>query len=410
MPDVSLTNLMVVCAVAALAPLLLGFLPRLRLPAVVLEIVLGMVLGPSILGWIRIDLPVQILSLIGLAFLLFLSGLEIEPSRLRGTTLRLAVVGYVVSLVAGAPIALGLGSVGWVTSPLLVLIALSATSLGLVVPVLKDAGQVDTPVGQQTVVAATTADLAAILLLSVFFSTGDSTSGSRVVLLASFGALVASTGFVIAKANRSVRVGEVVLRLQDTTAEIRVRFAVVLLVAFTALAEAFGLESILGAFLAGVVVTVLDKDADSHPHFRTKLEAIGFGFVIPIFFISSGALIDVQALIDSPSALVRVPLFLAALLVIRGTPALLHRRQLGNRSTAAMALLQATSLPFIVAVAQIGTELGLIHAVTGAAMIVAGVISVLVFPAVSLWLLTSGSAGEEQGTAGAPTTSRSPGS
>src|SRR5664279_5973170 len=137
MPDVSFGNLFVVCLAGALAPLLIGFAPRLRLPAVVLEIVIGIVLGPSVLGWVTVDLPVQILSLIGLAFLLFLSGLEIDPRRLRGRLLRVALLGYLATLALGVPIGLGADALGWVSSPVLLVIALSATSLGLVVPVLK---------------------------------------------------------------------------------------------------------------------------------------------------------------------------------------------------------------------------------------------------------------------------------
>src|SRR3954453_21755804 len=136
MPATSFLNLFIICLVAAGAPLLLGLMPRLRVPSVIIEIVAGIILGPSLLGWVHVDLPVQILGLIGLAFLLFLSGLEIDPGRLRGRLLRTAVLGYVITLVLGVPIGLGLHAAGWVQSPLLVVVALSATSLGLVVPVL----------------------------------------------------------------------------------------------------------------------------------------------------------------------------------------------------------------------------------------------------------------------------------
>ncbi|MEO6142860.1 MAG: cation:proton antiporter [Dermatophilaceae bacterium] len=387
MPDVSFTNLFVICLVGALAPLALGFAPRLRIPSVVLEIVAGIVLGPSLLGWVKVDLPVQVLSLIGLAFLLFLSGLEIDPRRLGGPVLRAALLGYLITLALGVPIGLGLQAAGWVSSPLLLVIALSATSLGLVVPVLKDAGRVEGEVGQRVIVAATVADFTAIVLLSLLFSASGGSTGSRLILVGVFAVLVLATAVVVGRAGMSMGLGDVLQRLQDTTAEIRVRFAVVLLIAFTALAERFGLESILGAFLAGVVVSVVDRDSASHPHFRTKLEAIGFGFVIPIFFISSGVRLDLQGLFDSPSALLRVPVFLAALLVMRGVPALLYVRALGRRPAFAAALLQATSLPFIVAAAQIGVELGRISAVTGAAMVSAGLLSVLIFPAISLGLL-----------------------
>ena len=318
MPDVSFLNLFIVCLIAAAAPLALGFAPRLRLPSVILEIVAGIVLGPSVLGWVKIDLPVQILALIGLAFLLFLSGLEIDAHRLRGRLLRLALLGYLITLALGVPIGLGFHAIGWVRSPLLLAIALSATSLGLIVPVLKDARQSEGEVGQTAIVAATVADFSAILLLSLFFSASGGSTGSRLVLVIAFAVLVGITGLVVSRAGRSMRLGAVLLRLQDTTAEIRVRFAVVLLIAFTALAERFGLESILGAFLAGVVVSIVDRDSASHPRFRTKLEAIGFGFLIPVFFISSGIRLDLKGLLDNPSALLRVPIFLLALLLVRG--------------------------------------------------------------------------------------------
>jgi Kef-type K+ transport system membrane component KefB len=387
MPDVSFENLVVVCLVAVLAPLALGFARRVRLPAVVLEIVAGIVVGPSLLGWVEVDLPVQVLGLIGLAFLLFLSGLEIDARQLRGRLLRGALLGYGITLLLGVPVGVGLDAAGWVSGPVLVVIALSATSLGLVVPVLKDAGQADSPVGRTTIVAATVADFAAIVLLSLLFSATGGSTGSRLVLVAAFGALVAATGLAVSRAGRSMRLGDVLTRLQDTTAEIRVRFTVLLLVAFTALAERFGLESILGAFLAGVVVSTVDRDSSSHPHFRAKLEAIGFGFLVPVFFVSSGVRLDVQGLLADPSALLRVPVFLAALLVMRGVPALVSLRVLGRGQTLAAALLQATSLPFIVAATQIGMELGRISTVTGAAMVSAGLLSVLLFPGTALTLL-----------------------
>src|SRR5919205_1251105 len=167
MPEVSFGSLFAVVLIALAAPLLLGFAPRLRIPAVVLEIVAGIVVGPSGLGWVRVDLPVQILALFGLAFLPFLAGLEVDVHRLRGRVLRLAVLGYLVTLALGLGAGLGFHAVGWVREPLLLAIALSATSLGLVVPVLKDAGVVDSDVGQTAIAAATVADFAAIVLLSL---------------------------------------------------------------------------------------------------------------------------------------------------------------------------------------------------------------------------------------------------
>ncbi len=199
------------------------------------------------------DLPVAILALFGLAFLLFLAGLEIDVHHLRGRLLRYAVLGYLVSLVLAYGAGASFTALGWVPQPLLLAIALSSTALGLVVPVLKDAGQVHSQVGQTALAAASVADFSAIVLLSLFFSSSGGSTGSKVVVLGAFAGLVAVTGLVVSGAARSMRLGQVLVRLQDTTSEIRVRFAVLLLVAFTALAERFGLESILGAFLAGAM-------------------------------------------------------------------------------------------------------------------------------------------------------------
>jgi Kef-type K+ transport system membrane component KefB len=387
MPDVEFTNLLAVTAIALLAPLTLGLAPRLRLPAVVLEIIAGVVVGPQALGWVEVDLPVSIVALLGLAFLLFLAGLEIDVHRLRGRVLRLAVLGYLVTVALGVALGAALDAAGWVDSPGLVAITLSATSLGLVVPVLKDAGQVDTGLGQTVVAAASVADFVAIVLLSLLFSSSDAGTGSRLVLLVSFAALVATTAVVISYVARSRRLDMTLTRLQDTTAQIRVRAAVVLLVAFVALAERFGLESILGAFMAGAVVGLLDKNSREHPSFRVKLEAIGYGFLIPVFFVTSGLRLDLSGLLENPSALGRVPVFVLALLVVRGLPALLFGRQFDRRSVAAAGLLQATSLPFIVTATQIGVLTDLMSAVTAAALVCAGLVSVMLFPAAALALL-----------------------
>jgi Kef-type K+ transport system membrane component KefB len=387
MPDVSFTNLLVVVVVAVLAPLTVGFAPRLRVPAVVLEIIGGIIIGPSVLGWVHVDLPVSILALFGLAFLLFLAGLEIDVHRLRGRLLYFAVLGYLVGLGLAYGAGASFTAAGWASQPLLLAITLSATALGLVVPVLKDAGQVHSEVGQTALAAASVADFAAIVLLSLFFSSSGGSAGARVVVLGAFAGLVAVAGLVVSGVARSMRLGQVLTRLQDTTAEIRVRIAVVLLVAFTVLAERFGLESILGAFLAGAIVGLTDRDSASHPNFRVKLEAIGYGFLVPVFFVSSGIRLDLTGLLHSPSALVRVPVFLLALLVVRGLPALLGLRANGTRPTVALGLLQATSLPFIVAATQIGVVLGKITAVTAAALVCAGLLSVLIFPVLALAIL-----------------------
>ena len=378
MTGLGFTNLLVVAAIAFAAPLVLGLAPGVRLPAVVLELAAGIAVGPHGLGWVEPDDAVRVVALLGLAFLLFLAGLEIELRNLRGQRVRLALAGFAVTVALG----LGLGAaVG-----LLAGIALTATSLGVVVPVLKDAGQVATDYGQQVIAASSIADFGAIVLLTLFFSREGAGTGGQLVLLASFAALAAGIGLIVSRAGRSMRLGGALVRLQDTTAQIRVRGAFVLLVGFAALAESLGLEVILGAFAAGALLGLLDRDETmSHPLLRVKLEGAGYGIFIPVFFVWSGLQFDLGALGSGGDTLARIPLFLLALLAVRGLPALLYR--LDARRTVAAALLQATSLPFIVAAAQIGMELGKLSRTNGAALVAAGLLSVLLFPLAALALL-----------------------
>lgn len=388
MTEISFHNVVIVAAVAFAAPLALGLFPKLRLPAVVLEIVAGIFLGSSGLGWVKSDLPVQVLALVGLAFLLFLAGLDVELERLWGRPLRLVGLGFLLSLGLALSLGYALQAAGQVRSPLFVALVLSATAVGLVAPMLKDAGQSESEFGQLVLASATIADFGTIILLSLLFSGESASVESRLVLLGGFTALVAAVGLAVAGARRSTPLSGVLVRLQDSTAQIRVRGAVLLLVGFAALAESFGLQTILGAFMAGVVLRIVDRDATAtHPHFRQKLEGIGYGFLIPVFFVSSGVEFDLSALVSSVSTMVRVPAFLLALLVVRGIPALLYRHALGNRRTVAAGLLQATSLSFIVAAVQIGISVDEISAATGAALIGAGLLSVMLFPLLALTLL-----------------------
>jgi Kef-type K+ transport system membrane component KefB len=336
------------------------------------------------------------LALVGLAFLLFLAGLEVDLERLRGRLLRLAGLGFVLSLGLALSAGYALHLTGQVRSPLLVGIVLSGTALGLVAPVLEDAGESEGQFGQLVLAGATIADVGSVVLLSVFFSGKVAGAGAKLALVGSFMALAAAVGLALARAGKSTALSGVLVRLQDTTAQIRVRGAVLLLIGLVGLAERFGLETILGAFMAGVILRIVDRDTANHPHFRLKLEGIGYGFLIPVFFVSSGLQFDFSALSSSASTLVRVPVFLVVLILVRGIPALLYRHVLGNRQTIAAGLLQATQLTFIVAAVQIGTSLGQITAATGAALIGAGLLSVMFFPLLALVLL----GGREQREAG----------
>ena len=403
----SFSGLLIVVAVAFAVPFTLGLLPRVKLPAVVLEIVLGIVIGPAVLGWVEIDATIEVIALVGLVFLLFLAGLEIEFEHLRGRVLRVTGLAWLASFALAVAVAYALQAGGLVQTPLLVAVVLSATSLGVIIPVLKDAGELATPLGRYVVAGGTIADFGAIILLSILFTGEGGGTTSTLLLIGALLAMAFALYLVVTGAERSRRVTADLARLQDTTAQIRVRGAIVVLIAFAALAESLGLEVILGAFAAGAVLTLVDRDRYmTHPQFRTKLDAIGYGFFIPVFFVSSGVRFDLDALLSSMDAFVKVPAFLLALLAIRGLPALAYRADIGARRTAVAALLQATSLPFVVAATAIGLELGLIGGGEAAALVAAGLLSLLLFPLAGLTLLRGGGGGRGE-EAGGPAAARS---
>ena len=405
-PESGFVDLLIVVAIAFGAPLLLGLSPKLRLPAVVLEIVAGIIVGPSVLGWVEINEPIAILATVGLAFLLFLAGLEIDPEQLRGTVLRLAGLGFVLSIGIAFGVSALLTGIGLIDRPLLVAIILTATSLGVIVPVLKDGGEIASPFGQLVIAAASIADFGAIILLSLFFSRDGTGVGAQLVTLAIFAVAVVVVGLAIARIEHVGRISRLLARLQDTTAQIRVRGTFLLLIGLAALASELGLEVILGAFAAGLILAVLDRDTmKTHPLLHTKLDGAGYGIFIPVFFISSGVKFDLDALFASASALAMIPLFLAALLVVRGIPALVYRNALDTRRVVVAGILQATSLPFIVAATAIGLELGAITPASAAALVAAGLLSVLIFPLLGLTILRRGTT---VGVARSSTTASSP--
>jgi Kef-type K+ transport system membrane component KefB len=333
---------------------------------------------------VQVDAPIQVLSVLGLATLLFLAGLEIEFHRLKGLPLRLASIGFLVSLGLSAAVSYGLKAAGLIQTPLFIGIVLAATALGLIIPILKDAGLIATDFGQLVVAAASISDFSTVILLSLFFSREATSTATQLFLLAAFLLLAGAVVVMILRGGRSSSLSAVLLRLQDTTAQIRIRGAALLLVALVAVAERIGLEAILGAFIAGAILALVDREAtQTHPQFRTKLEAIGFGLLIPIFFVSSGLKFNLKALLQSTSGMLQVPIYVVALFVVRGLPAWIYREFVGRRRAVAAGLLQATSLSFIVAAVQIGTELKLISDGTAAALVAAALLSVLIFPFVA---------------------------
>src|SRR5580693_1824281 len=377
----SLASVALVSLLAFLSPLIVRLI-RLPVPDIVVQILFGIIVGPQVLGWARVDGPVRVLSLIGLSFLLFLAGLELDFDRLRGRTLPTVAIAFVLSFALALALGGILGAAGLVRSPLLIAVILAATSVGIVIPILSDAGEVDTPLGRLVVAGGSLAEVIPVVLLSLLFSAQGSDLGAQITLLAAFGALVAAAALLIFGLERWHWIGRTLLALQDTTAQIRVRAAVALLMTFAALAAGFGLEAILGSFLAGATISLLDRDrALTHQQFRTKLEAVGFGALIPFFFVSTGMSLDVRSFVTSPQTLVRVPVFLVALLIVRGLPALLYRPLLSSRREVLTAgLLQATSLSIPIVGGSIGVDLGLIRPENYVALVAAGLVSVIAFP------------------------------
>ncbi len=390
MPAITFSGMLIIALVAAAVPVALALVPRLPVPGAVLEVTAGIVIGPSLLGWVHVNAPIQVLSDLGLGMLLFLAGLEIDVESLRGPLGRLAGWAFGGSVLLGLACGSVLSLAGAGARPVFLAVVLTSTSAGLLLPLLKDAGQQRTPFGQLVMTAAALAEVATIMMLSLLFSATSKTSAERLTSLAMFLALLAVIGLALGRVRNLGAPDRMLDRLEDRSAQLRVRAALTLALAFAVLASRFGFASILGAFAAGLLVRTIDLTGRApHPQFQAKLDGIGFGFLVPVFFITTGAQFDARALLSNPTAIAGIPLFLAALLAVRGVPALLYARRFGNRRAGVAGLMQATSLTFVIVATQIGTASGQISQTTGAALLAAGLLSAALFPAAALKLLTA---------------------
>jgi Kef-type K+ transport system membrane component KefB len=384
---ISFNNLLIVGAVAVAVPLLLGLFPAVKVPPVVLEILGGVLVGPAVLGWVHLDVAVRVTSDLGLGFLLFMAGYEINLRRFDRRVLSLVGRAFVLSAALAVLVAYVLQFGGQVKDGLLVGITLMSTAVGVLVPILKDASQADTSFGHLIMAAGSLAELAPLVLLSVFFSASSANPPVELGLLAAFIGFTAVVVVVTQRVRSWGPLRDVVHRLESTTSQLRVRLAITFALAFAVAAEHFGLATILGAFLAGVILRRTDESPASQEQFQTKLEAIGFGFLIPVFFVSTGVSLDISALFSSTRAMVLVPVFLVALLVVRGVPAVLYVRAVGRTRASAAGFMQATSLTFIVVATVIGVETGHQRPSTAVALVVAGLLSVIIYPPVALRML-----------------------
>jgi len=375
-PDVG--SLVLVLAASTAGAILSRVHHRLVLPTVVVEIVLGILIGSEVLDIAEPDAYIEFLANIGLVFLFFFAGLEVIEKHVPRRSLVRGTIGWAISLAIGLTVGFlleqaGLDAEGWLLG-----VALATTTLGTLVPILSDAGLTSTPLGRAVLGTGVAGEFWPIVVISVFL-TGVYGAAAEVILLIAFGGLVALAAAAAVRA----RPDRVVKALRDTihtTGQAAVRLTVFLLAALVWLANDVGFDFVLGAFAAGLVVG-LALDTQEGAVVRLRLEGIGFGFVIPVYFVVTGMNFDLDSLL-SARGLSLAALFVSLLFVVRGASSLLWLRELPRRQTLGLAFFGATGLPLIVAIVGIGGERGAIGSDVGASLIGAGMISVLAFPLV----------------------------
>jgi Kef-type K+ transport system membrane component KefB len=394
MVPISFNSVLIIAGISVLVPVVLGLLPRLPVPGAVLQVVAGIVVGPSVLGWARIDAPVQVLSTLGLGMLLFLAGMELDVDRLRGPLARLAGAAFGISAGLGLLCGFLFWLAGLGTQPVLLAIILMSTSAGLLLPLLKDTGEGATEFGQLVMTASALAEIVPIMLLSLLFSADSKTPEAQLMSLAIFLVLIVLIGLAASRVRRLRALDEMLDHLEKRSGQLRVRATLTLALGCGVLAFRFGFASILGAFAAGLLVRIIELSGrEPNRDFLIKLEGIGFGFLVPIFFISTGVAFQLKDLLDHPASLALVPLFLLALLAVRGLPAVLYVRTVGRRRATAGGLLQATTLTFVIVATDIGRGTGRLTPATADALVAAGLLSAALFPAGSARLLARNARG-----------------
>ena len=368
-----------IALLAVLAPLLSSTVSKLvKVPLVVFEIVLGLVFGPALLGWVEPTDFTSALADFGLAMLFFLAGSEIDFERIRGRPLKRSVLGWVISLVSG--IAVGILLAPTVAAGIFIGVALTSTALGTLMPMLRDAGELRTPFGTAVIALGAVGEFGPLIAISLFLS--QRRPGAAAVVLIVFVLITAAAIYFAAKGEHR-RMHQLITATLHTSGQFVVRLVLLLLTGLVLMSVIFDLDMLLGAFAAGVITKFLlagaePKDAEL---IDSKLEAIGFGFLVPIFFINTGLTFDLNSLVSSPTALALLPVFLLLLLIIRGLPGILSAQPgAAGADKRAMVLFSATGLPIIVAVTAIGVDSGDLQPGTASALVGAGMLSVLLFP------------------------------
>ncbi|MGD0924402.1 MAG: cation:proton antiporter [Streptosporangiaceae bacterium] len=388
-----LETLFVVALVAALAPLVVALLPGPRIPQVVIFLLGGVLIGPHGFGLAN-TASITLLSNIGLGFLFLLAGYELDPRLLRERPGRLAITGWLVTVVLAVGVVAGLGSAGYIRDFVPVGLALTTTALGTLLPILQDNHMLAGPFGRYVLAAGAVGELLPTIAISVFLTQRDHFAALASVALV--GVLALGLSFVpLVTRNRRLR--GIISEGQDATGQTTLRWTTVLLFLLLTIASRFGLDVVLGALLAGIVLRgwtrQVNMDTSGLEH---KFDAVGYGIFIPIFFVASGMTLDLKAISQDP---LRVVFFFVLLLVVRGLPSLLvYRRVLSVRQRLQMTFITATTMPLLIALAEIGQRDGVMLPATSAALVGAGVLSVLIFPPVAVLLGRGG----QGGRAGAP--------
>lgn len=383
MTQIDTASFMVIVAVAAVAGLIRTAAERrLIIPVVVIELLLGIVIGPQVLSLAGINTFTTFFGDLGLALLFFFAGYEIEFERIRGRPLELAGAAWALSLVLAFAIGGVLAIAGVVLSLLYTGAAMATTSMGTLVPILSDSQELRTRFGTYLLAAGAIGEFGPIMLVTLFLSTGDPLD--RAGLLALFLLAAGLTGVLAVRS--AGRRWDALERTFEGSTQLAVRVLMVLIFGLVTLAFNLGIDLLLGGFVAGLITRAAVRGHEVR-YFESKITAIGYGFLIPFFFVTSGMSFNGAALIDKPSALLTVPMFLGLFLVVRGVPALLlYRRVLRARDRLALGFFSSTQLPLVVAITTIALDLHRMRPVTAAGLVGAGILSTVVFPLVGLRL------------------------
>jgi Kef-type K+ transport system membrane component KefB len=381
------TSLFVIAVAVALAPLCSEVLRRWRVPSVLFELLLGILIGPEVLHWADVNSFVAGLAVLGICFLFFMAGYEIDFSQLTGHPLNRGITGWLVSLLLGLAVGVVLLLSDYVVSSLLVGLSLTTTTIGTLLPMLRDRDMLDSSFGRYLVAAGTAGEFGPVLAVTVLL--GASRPGTELALLVLFVLVTLGVAYVATR-RQPPRMVETMQRHLDTSSQLPVRIVLLLLTGLVLVAASLSLEVLLGAFAAGLIVR-LAFDREQTEAMQPRLESIGFGFLIPVFFVVSGMTFHASALVHSAAVLERVPIFLGLLLVVRGAPALfVYVGILPVRQRAALGVLQATALPLLVVISEIGLATHRMEPVNATALVGAGMLSVLIFPLVGFALAGSG--------------------